>query len=89
MVNSIGTANINPIQMFSAMNAFKTAQVQPQQSAPEVSDGIGLNESNILKDQNLEEIKKFAKIAGEENISNDDITYGITYGRSVIADYIA
>ena len=89
MVNSIGTSNINPIQMFNAMNAFKTAQVQPQQAAPEVSDGIGINENNILKDQNLDEIKQFAKSAGEENISDDDITYGITYGRSVIADYIA
>lgn len=89
MVSSIGTSNINSIQMFSAMNAFKTAQVQPQETVQEISEGIDINETSILKNQNLDEIKQFAKSAGEENISDDDIKYGITYGRSVIADYIA
>lgn len=89
MVGSIGTSNISSIQMFNAMNAFKPTQVQPQDAAPEISDGIDINENSILKDQDLEEIKQFAKNAGEENISDDDIKYGITYGRSVIADYTA
>ena len=35
-----------------------------------------------------EEIRQFAKNAGEENLSNEDIQYGLTYGRSVIADYL-
>ena len=90
MVGQIETSNINPVQMFNAMSAFKSVQ-SPQQAAaiPEFSDGIDVNEANILKNQDLEEIKEFAKTAGEENLSEDDIKYGITYGRSVIADYIA
>jgi hypothetical protein len=88
MVNSIGTSNINPVQMFNAVNAFKSSgQIQDKQT-PEISDGININDSNILENQNIDEIKEFAKTAGEENLSNDDIQYGITYGRSVIADYV-
>jgi len=88
MVNAIGTSNINPVQMFNAVNAFKSAGQIQDGAVPELSDGIDVNDSNILQDQNLDEIKQFAKTAGEENLSNDDIQYGITYGRSVIADYM-
>jgi len=88
MVNAIGTSNINPVQMFNAVNAFKSSGQIQDNNAPDVSDGIDVNDSNILQDQNLDEIKQFAKTAGEENLSNDDIQYGITYGRSVIADYM-
>jgi len=34
----------------------------------------------------VEDIKKYAKYMGE-NLSIDDINYGLMYGRSVIADY--
>lgn len=91
MVNQITNSNINPIQMFSALNAFKSSsQTKEAQAAPDISDGIGVNDSNdLLKNQDLGEIKQFAQIAGESNLSDDDIQYGITYGRSVIADYLA
>lgn len=75
--------------MFNATNAFKTEQMRPQQEVRDVSDGMGVVSDNILKNQNLSEIRDIAKIAGEENISNEDIKYGLKYGRSVIADYIA
>ena len=88
MVNSIGTSNINPVQMFNAVNAFKSSGLVQDNPAPEVSDGLDVNDSNILQNQDLNEIKQFAKTAGEENLSNDDIQYGVTYGRSVIADYM-
>ncbi len=88
MVNAISTNNINPIQMMSAMNAFKaTEQVQENSRIPETSDGIDINDSSILKNQDTEEIRQFAQIAGEDNLTNEDIQYGLTYGRSVIADY--
>lgn len=88
MVNAIGTGNINPIQMFNAVNAFKSVSNSQEASIPETSDGIEINDNNILKNQDLDEIKQFAKVAGEESLSNEDIQYGITYGRSVIADYV-
>ena len=88
MVASIGTSNINSVQMFNAMNAFKASEVKPQEQVmPEVSDGVEVNDNSLLQNQNIEEIQQFAKGAGEENLSHEDIKYGITYGRSVIADY--
>lgn len=88
MVNAISSQNINPVQMFNALNAFKTSDKIQSNESPEVSDGIQINDSSILENQNTDEIKQFAKGAGEENLSNDDIRYGLTYGRSVIADYL-
>lgn len=88
MVNSIGTNNISPIQIFNAFNAFRASERAKDGSAPEVSDGIEINDNSILKDQDTDEIREFAKIMGEEDLSNEDIRYGLTYGRSVIADYM-
>lgn len=88
MVNAIGSSNINPINMFNALNAFKSIDQVQDKKTPEVSDGININDKSILETQNLDEIKQFAKTAGEESLSNDDIQYGLTYGRSVIADFV-
>jgi hypothetical protein len=74
--------------MFNALNAFKSSNPIQDAKAPETSDGIDINDISILKDQDLNEIKQFAKTVGENNLSNDDIQYGLTYGRSVIADYM-
>ena len=77
------------IQAFNAMNAFKPKSVETTQpEIQDISDGLDVNDSsNILKNQNLDEIKNIAQSMGEENISDDDIKYGLTYGRSVIADF--
>ncbi len=88
MVNAIGTSSINPLQMLNAVNAFKGSEKVQENVIPETSDGIDINDKNILEDQNIDEIMQVAKNVGEENLSNDDIQYGLTYGRSVIADYI-
>lgn len=88
MVNPIATSNINPIQMLNAVNAFRASEQVQDDKIPETSDGIEINDNNILKNQNTEEIRQFAKIVGEESLSNEDIQYGLTYGRSVIADYV-
>lgn len=88
MVNAISTSNINPVQMLNAFNAFKASENVQDNKIPETSDGIDINDNNILKNQNTDEIRQFAKIVGEENLTNEDIQYGLTYGRSVIADYV-
>lgn len=88
MVSSIGASGINPVQMFNAVNAFKSAEKVNEAVIQDTSAGININDTNILQNQNLEEIKNIAEIAGESSLSNDDIQYGLTYGRSVIADYI-
>lgn len=89
MLNAIGSSNVNSINMFSALNAFKTSENILNDNIPEVSDGMQVNDTSVLDNQNLDEIKQMAQVVGEENLSNEDIQYGITYGRSVIADYIA
>lgn len=89
MVSPIGS-NINAIQMFTAANAFKSTMSNPitQSREPVISDGIELNDDGLLRGQDLAEIKKYAKMI-DENISDDDIKYGLSYGRSVIAEYLA
>lgn len=88
MINAVGTQGINPLQMLNAVNAFKATEQIQKNEMPEIPDGIDVNDSSILNNQDTSEIKQFAKIVGEENLSNDDIKYGLTYGRSVIADYV-
>lgn len=88
MINSIANSGINPIKMFNAVNAFKESAKVEDSNIPEISDGLGINDNNILQNQDITEIQQFAKIAGEENLSTEDIQYGLTYGRSVIADYV-
>jgi hypothetical protein len=34
------------------------------------------------------DIRKFAEYVGEYDISDEDIKYGLMYGRSVIAEYL-
>ena len=54
MVNAIGTSNINPIKMFNAVNAFKSAQAPVKnESIQDVSEGLDINENSVLKNQNL------------------------------------
>ncbi len=91
MVNSVSSSGISSVQLFSAVNAFKSSEKVSTDANTllDVSDGMDVNDDgNILKDQDLSEIRSFAKDAGEDNLSDEDIRYGLTYGRSVIADYV-
>lgn len=89
-VNSLQQiSNVSLIQRYNAANAFKnTAVTKPQIEEPIINDGIQISD-NILKSQNVEEIKKFAELAGENNLTEEDIKYGLSYGRSVIVEYLA
>ena len=84
------TSNVSLIQLFNASNAFKnTSAATTQIKEPFTTDGIEINDNSILKSQNVEEIKKFAELAGENNLTEEDIKYGLSYGRSVIVEYLA
>ena len=41
-----------------------------------------------IKNGDVSDIRKCAEFVGEFNISDDDIKYGLMYGRSVIAEYL-
>lgn len=93
MLNGISSGATNTVQAFTAINAFKTSQEALKTDNVKVEDntpsGVDLKDNNrLLKDQDVEDIRKYAKIAGEDNLTNEDIKYGLTYGRSVIAEYI-
>lgn len=98
MLGSINShSNVSAIQLLNAANAFKnTKATNPYETAqkqePQVSDGIDINDDSILKSQNIDEIKKYAKMvqeAGDNDLTEDDIKYGLSYGRSVIVEYMA
>ena len=80
MLGSVSSAqrssNISAIQLFNATNAFKnnSAITKMQMDEPSTTDGINLNDNNeILKGQNIGEIKKFAQLVGENNLTEEDI----------------
>lgn len=94
MVNSINS-NISAIQLFRATNAFKSANITQNKEETEVfqpleqevkNEPVNFNTKDTEK---IEDIRLFASKVGESNISDEDISYGLKYGRSVIADYSA
>ncbi len=89
--------NTNQIADTQALNrifynyALKNTQANTQNSVLETDtkqDDIKLIQNDIFKNVDIEDIKNSAKSIGEE-ISEEDIKYGLTYGRSVLADYSA
>ena len=81
----------NPVQQFSAVNAFKSNQniQKPEAEDTEVSKGVNTASAKTLLDRiDVNEVRECAKTVGEFNISDDDIKYGLLYGRSVIAEFL-
>ena len=86
-------SGVNSVQQFSAVNAFRTNKnlkpAEEVQEKPEVASGVKTNSTPSLLDRiDVNEVRKCAETVGEYNISDDDIKYGILYGRSVIAEWL-
>ena len=91
MVLGINSGVTNPISMLNATKAFSVAQ-KPISEAMQVVDttstGIDLKDTqDLLINKNISEIKELAKCVGTDDLTVDDIKYGLKYGRSVIADF--
>lgn len=90
MLSSVGQNN--SVQQFSALNAFRSNQTLPkkeEEEQVEVSKGVNTSSAKSLLDRiDVNELRECAKTVGEFNISDDDIKYGLLYGRSVIAEYL-
>ncbi len=92
------STNTNQIADTQALNrifynyAIKSTQNIQKSTPAEVSeikkDDIKLAQDDIFKGIDIDDIKKSAQSIGEE-ITDEDIKYGLTYGRSVLADYSA
>ena len=84
MISSIQSNNV---QRFSAVNANIS---HPSSNEPVEEEKASVVAPKGLLDRvDTAEIKKFAEYVGEFNISDDDIKYGLMYGRSVIAEFLA
>ena len=94
MLSSVGQNN--NVQRFSAVNALRTGANLLNKAAEEVqesiieqtSDGTKSAPKSLLERVDVADVRKCAEYVGEFNISDDDIKYGLMYGRSVIAEYL-
>ena len=86
-------AQATPVQQFSALNAFRSNKtIKPPQEIeekPDVASGTKTTSTPSLLDRiDVDDVRKCAESVGEYNITDDDIKYGIIYGRSVIAEWL-
>ena len=87
----IQKTQVNSVQQFSAVNAFRSNKnVKPAvEQPPETLDGVKTSNAKTLLDRiDVNEVKKCAETVGEYNLTDDDIKYGMLYGRSVIAEWL-
>ena len=91
MLNTVNQTN--SVQQFSALNAFKSNKnLKPKEELEqkeEAPSGIKTSSAKSLLERiDVTDVRKCATYVGEFNISDDDIKYGLLYGRSVIAEYL-
>ena len=93
MLSSVGQNN--NVQRFSAVNALRSSATQLNKPAEaqdavieNTSDGTKSAPKGLLEKIDVADIRRCAEFVGEFNISDDDIKYGLMYGRSVIAEYL-
>ena len=85
--------SVNSVQQFSALSAFKNNRtVKPADEVEKnevVNNGTKTTSTPSLLDRiDVNELRECAKTVGEYNITDEDIKYGLIYGRSVIAEYL-
>ena len=85
----------NNVQRFTAANAFRTSSHVTKPEGKETdnvientSSGTKSAPKSLLDRVDVADIRKFAEYAGEYNITDEDIKYGLIYGRSVIAEWL-
>ena len=92
MISSVGQNN--NVQRFSAVNAFrsnsKPLKVEEQNS---LQDEQALSTTKVAPKSLLDridvaDVRKCAEYVGEFDITDDEIKYGLMYGRSVIAEFL-
>ena len=89
----IQRTQVNSVQQFSAVNAFRNNRnlkpAEELQEKPEELAGVKTSSTPSLLDKvDVNEVRKYAGYVGEYDISDEDIKYGMIYGRSVIAEWL-
>lgn len=82
----------NSVQQFSALNAFKSNKnlkpIKEETPAIEKRETKPSAMMSLSDRIDVDEVRECAKYVGEFNITDDDIRYGLLYGRSVIAEFL-
>ena len=73
-------------QSFNAKNAFQPKQNQEVEEAESESSIVSHVNNSILKNINVEEIQKYAQQLGTNTLSDNDLKYGLMFGRSVLVN---
>ena len=82
------------VQQFSALNAFRTNKnvTKPAEEEKEVLNQPNGTETtsapDLMSRVDVNDIRQYARSVGEYNLTDDDIKYGLLYGRSVIAEWL-
>lgn len=83
---------VNLLNYISAKNAFQNINTNKKDDNSEINQNKEVqntfDDKNMVSKINTQEVKSYASQMNE-NLTDDDIRYGLVYGRSVIADYIA
>ena len=83
---------VNLLNYISAKNAFQNINTNKKDDNSEINQNKEVqntfDDKNMVSKINIQEVKSYASQMNE-NLTDDDIRYGLVYGRSVIADYIA
>ena len=91
MTQSISSnVNINTAQLLRAANAFKQSvkkQNEQENSLEHEAVKVPEETKKIFANHDINEIRQVAQSIGENDLSDEDIKYGLYYGRSVIVNY--
>ena len=91
---NIQATQSNSVQQFSALNAFKTNKSVTKPAEEEIGilnqpNGTTTSSAkNLMENIDVNAIRECARSVGEYNLTDDDIKYGLLYGRSVIAEWL-
>ena len=88
IASSISKLNLSSVKKPNVTQNKEEASKEPANNAVLKEEKVIPTNEKPKTIINVEEVQKYAEMAGVK-ISTDDINYGIMYGRSVIADYIA
>ncbi|MBQ8848295.1 MAG: hypothetical protein IJ003_05060 [Candidatus Gastranaerophilales bacterium] len=89
--------SISKLNLNTAQRAFRATEKSNQENSQEIEkikqEDVALIDENDVKNKvkspiDVNDIQKYASQMGE-NLTIEDINYGLMYGRSVIAEFIA
>ena len=89
-ISSLIASSISKLNLNTATRAFEQAKKAPEEEIDNFKqEDMSLIQNEVAKNTlDVDDVQKYASSIGE-NITIDDINYGLMYGRSVIADYSA